>query len=84
MPRIIELRQQKTAIKNQMRDMLENAEKKTAALTMQRAQNLTNYALKLNPSIKTFPALKPLQTKSAASQVKAVRPLTPQNSATTF
>ncbi|MDZ6759995.1 hypothetical protein U4W44_07995, partial [Escherichia coli] len=24
MPRIIELRQQKTAIKNQMRDMLEN------------------------------------------------------------
>ncbi|EOP2136545.1 hypothetical protein U9102_25655, partial [Escherichia coli] len=25
MPRIIELRQQKTAIKNQMRDMLENA-----------------------------------------------------------
>ncbi|EOL7001115.1 hypothetical protein P4M40_RS25955, partial [Escherichia coli] len=27
MQRIIELRQQKTAIKNQMRDMLENAEK---------------------------------------------------------
>ncbi|EIH8890757.1 phage major capsid protein, partial [Escherichia coli] len=32
MPRIIELRQQKTAIKNQMRDMLENAEKENRSL----------------------------------------------------
>ncbi|MCW7379456.1 phage major capsid protein [Escherichia coli] len=32
MPRIIELRQKKTAIKNQMRDMLENAEKENRSL----------------------------------------------------
>lgn len=67
-----------------MQRIIELRQQKTAVLTMLRAQNLTNYALKLNPSIKTFPALKPLQTKSAASQVKAARPLTPQNYVTTF
>lgn len=84
MQRIIELRQQKTAIKNQMRDMLENAEKENRSLNDAEGAKFDELRAKAESSIKTFPALKPLQTKSAASQVKAARPLTPQNYVTTF
>lgn len=84
MPRIIELRQQKTAIKNQMRDMLENAEKENRSLNDAEGAKFDELRAKAESLDKDISRLEPLQTKSAASQVKAARPLTPQNYATTF
>ncbi len=85
MPRIIELRQQKTAIKNQMRDMLENAEKrKTAVLTMLRAQKFDELRAKAESLDKDISRLEAIADEERSKPVKAVRPLTPQNYATTF
>lgn len=84
MPRIIELRQQKTAIKNQMRDMLENAEKENRSLNDAEGAKFDELRAKAESLDKDISRLEAIADEERSKPGKAARPLTPQNYATTF